>query len=98
MKHTAPDAFITREILGFIRDERPTPEALAERFGEACLHLLRKAVVIVEEDGRLRLDRRRLAPEGEWFVWKNRLIHLNSDRVDLVRWGPGGPPSFGEAP
>lgn len=99
MKHTTPDAFLTRQVLCFARDEHPTPEAFVARFGKQCFHLLRKAGVIVPEDGgRLRLSARYLSPDGERFVWGARLIHLDDDRVDIIRWGPDGPPVYRESP
>src|SRR3954452_9497407 len=97
MKHTTPDVFLTREILGCVRGERPTPEAFIARFGEPCFHLLRKAGVIVAEGERLRLSRRHLSPDEQRFVWRIRVIPLDQDRVDVVRWGPGGPPVFDES-
>lgn len=98
MKHTTPEPFLTRHLLYVVRDGRPTPEAFAARFGEACYHLLRKSVVIVLEDGRVRLNRRHLSPDGLRFVWGSRVIHLDDDEVEYVRWGSGGPPVYGDQP
>ena len=92
MKHTTPDVFLTREILCCVRDERPTPGAFVGRFGEPCFHLLRKSGVIVLEGERLRLSLRHLSSDGRRFVWGIKLIHLDEDRIDIVRWGPDGPP------
>ena len=96
MKHTTPDAFLTRELLTAVRDERPAPEEFIARFGEQCFHILRKAGAIILEGERLRLSLRHLAPDGQRFVWGARLIHLDEDVIDVVRWGPDGPPVYHE--
>ena len=98
MKHTKPDAFLTPEILCYVRDERPAPGAFVGRFGEQCFHLLRKSGVIVMEGERLRLSLRHLSADGRRFVWGIKLIHLDEDRIDIVRWGPDGPPVYNESP
>jgi hypothetical protein len=98
MKHTTPDVFLTRELLCYVRDERPASEEFVARFGEQCFHVPRKAGVIVLEDHRLRLTLRHLSPDGNRFVWGAKLIHLDQDRVDIIRWEPGGPPVFKERP
>jgi hypothetical protein len=98
MKHTRPDAFLTRELLCVLRDERPTPEEFAARFGDQCYHLLRKSAAIVLEGGRTRLSRRHLSPDGLRFVWGSCIIRLDDDLVQHVVWGPGGPPAFTDEP
>ena len=50
------------------------------------------------EGDRLRLSLRHLSPDGKRFVWGIRLIHLDEDRIDIVRWGPDGPPVYDESP
>jgi hypothetical protein len=98
MKHTRPDAFLTRELLCVVRDERPTPEEFAARFGDQCYHLLRKSAAIVLEGERIRLSLRHLSPDGLRFVWGSWLIHLDDDVVQHVVWGPDGPPVYAEQP
>jgi hypothetical protein len=98
MKHTEPDAFLTRDLLCVVRDERPTAAEFVARFGEQCFHLLRKHAVIVLENERVRLSRRHLSPDGLRFVWGYRLIHLDTDVIQHLVCGPGGPPVFGEEP
>src|SRR5215208_2722348 len=96
MKHTRPEAFLTRDLLCVVRDERPTAAAFVARFGEQCYHLLRKHGAIVLDGEQIRLSNRHLSPDGSRFVWGSRLIHLNDDVVQRVVWGPGGPPVYGD--
>ncbi len=101
MKHTDPYHLLNRATLCFVRDERPTVEQFLERFGGPhgqAYHVLRKHGIIILEDGRLRLNRRHLSPDGKEFVWGNNIFHLDSDRVDTVRWLQEGPPSYSETP
>lgn len=97
MKHTTPDAFLTREILSWIRDERPISVAFIARCGEQCFHTLRKAGVITTDGKYLRLNRRYLSPDETLFVWGIKRIYLDEDRIDIVRRGPGGPPAYDES-
>jgi hypothetical protein len=93
MKHTVPDALLTREVLRLVRDGQPTVEEFIARFGGLggqSFHVLRKHGIIVVEDGRIRLNRRYLSPDGKRFAWKNRVIHLDQDIVDIFR------PALGE--
>ena len=100
MKHTAPDALLSRELLCFVRDGNPTVEEFTTRFGGAggqAFHVLRKHGVIVEDAGRVRLSRRHLSPGGQRFVWGFRVFHLDRDEVSHVYYGPGGrPPVFSQ--
>jgi hypothetical protein len=98
MKHTRPDAFLTRGLLCAVRDERLKVEEFVARFGSQGYHVLRKHAVIVLDGGRVRLSRRHLSPDGLCFVWGTMVAHLGNDLVDHVRWGQGGPPVFGEDP
>jgi hypothetical protein len=95
MKHTTPDALLTRELLCFVRDSRPTVEVFMAQYGGAGgqgFHILRKHGAIVVEDGRVRLSRRHLSPDGQQFIWGLRVIHLDRDEVWHMYYGPGGPP------
>jgi hypothetical protein len=99
MKHTSPDVFLSRELLSFVRDHNPTVEEFITRFagtGSQGLHILRKHEIIIVEGDRVRLSRRHLSPDGQRFVWGIRIIHLDEDLVDIVRWGPDGPPIWSD--
>jgi hypothetical protein len=101
MKHTTPDALLSRELLCFVRDSNPTAEAFIGRFcglsGQA-FHVLRKHEVIVIERGRVRLNRRHLSPDGQRFFWGCRVFRLDREEVLTVRYGPEGPPVFSDTP
>ena len=98
MKHSAPGPFLTRLLLSFVRDHRPTVSECLVAFGEQGFHLLRKHGLLVIEGGRCRLSRRHLSPDGTRFVLGQRLIHLDDDVIELVRWGPEGPPVWNDEP
>jgi hypothetical protein len=95
MKHTRPEALLSRELLCFVRDHAPTVEEFVARYGGAgrqCFHILRKQGVVEVDGGRVRLSRRRLSPDGQAFAWGALIFHLDRDEVDHVCYGPGGPP------
>jgi hypothetical protein len=98
MKHTQPGAFLTRELLRVVRDERPTVEVFVARFGDQCYHILRKHGLIVPDGEGVRLNRCHLSPDGSRFVWGVKIIHLDKDEIEMVRWGPTGPPTYSEHP
>jgi hypothetical protein len=101
MKHTTPDTLLSRELLSFVRDANPTAEEFAIRYGGPggqAFHVLRKAGVVVVEDGRVRLSLRHLSPDGRAFFWGFREFLLNRDEVRSVRYGPEGPPVFSDTP
>ena len=101
MKHTTPDALLSRELLCFVRDSNPTTEEFTAQFGGRagqCLHVLRKHGVVVIEDGRVRLNRRHLPPDGSRFFWGTRVYLLDRDEVLSVCYGPEGPPVFADVP
>ncbi len=101
MKHTTPDQLISGTMLAFVRDRNPTVE---EFIVHCCagdsqvFHVLRKHQILVIEEDRVRLSRRHLSPDRQTFVWGIQRIHLDSDQIDLVRWGPDGPPVYSEEP
>ena len=98
MTHTRPEAFPTRELLGFVRDRRPTVAEFTARFGgpgDQVLQVLRKHGAVVE-DGRVRLSRRHLSPDGRRFVWDIRSIRLDDGVVEAIRRGPEGPPAWSD--
>ncbi len=71
MKHTTPDALLSRELLGFVRDHTPTTEVFVVRYGGVAgqaFHVLRKSGAIVVASGRVRLSRRHLSPDGLQFI------------------------------
>jgi len=88
MKHSSPDAFLSRELLAFVRDCRPTVTEFTERFGGPGgqgFHVLRKHGVIVVDGDRVRLSPRHLSADGQRFVWGSKVIHLDKDEIDIVR-------------
>jgi hypothetical protein len=87
MKHTTPDALLTRELLCFVRDTAPTIEEFVARFGEQSFHILRKAGTLVVEDGQVRLPRDLLSADGQQFIWGIRIIHLDRDEMWIIRRG-----------
>ena len=96
MKHTTPDALLSRALLCFVRDEEPTVEEFLARHGGAggqCFHVLRKSGAVEVEGGRVRLNRRLLSPDGQRFAWGPSIIHLDRDEVWHVYHGPCGPPA-----
>ena len=95
MKHTTAAALLSRELLCFVRDQAPTVEEFLARYGEQggqCFHVLRKSGAIEVEEGRVRLPRRLLSPDGQRFAWGSAIIHLDRDEVWRVCYGPGGRP------
>ena len=95
MKHTTPDALLSRELLCFVRDSAPTVEEFLARYGGEggqCYHVLRKSGVLDVERGRVRLSRSLLSPDGQSFAWQSSIIRLDCDEVRHVYYGPGGPP------
>lgn len=96
MKHTQPEPLLSRELLSFVRDVGPTPEVFIQRFGEQEFHVLRKHRVLVVDEGRVRLSRRCLSPDGQYFAWGQMQIRLDCDEVRLVRYGTEGSPIFND--
>jgi hypothetical protein len=100
MKHTTPDALLSRELLCFVRDANPAAEEFVRQYGGCggqALHVLCKAGVVVVEGGRVRLSRRHLSPDSQTFYWGVRVYRLDRDEVLHVRYGPEGPPVFSDA-
>lgn len=101
MKHTSPDRLLNGELLRRIRDQSPT---VSEFISSDCggdpqvFHLFRKQELIVVENDRVRLNRRHLSPDGLRFVWGIQQFHLDSEQVEIVRWGPAGPPVYAIEP
>jgi hypothetical protein len=94
MKHTTPDALLTRELLCFVRDHAPTVEEFLARYGGAggqCFHILRKSGVLEVEGERVRLSPRLLSPDGQQFAWGSSIICLDRDEVLHVRRRPAEP-------
>jgi hypothetical protein len=99
MKQTAPDAFLSRQVLVFVRDHGPTVAEFTERFGgpgDQVLHILRKHGIIVVDGDRVRLNQQHLTPDRQLFMWGNKIIHLDDDAVDIVVRGPSRHPGQGE--
>jgi hypothetical protein len=99
MKHTVPDALLSRQLLCFIRDGQPTVEEFIARFGGQggqAFHVLRKHGIIIVDSGRVRLSRRHLSPDGQRFVWRIKVIHLDDDVVQIARWAAGAMPACSE--
>lgn len=91
MKHTVPDYLLSRELLCFVRDHRPSVDEFVTRFGgphDQTFHVLRKEGVIVIEGGRVTLDPAHLTTDGRHFVWGVKLYSLERDEVQVVCWGP----------
>lgn len=96
MKHTTPDALLSRELLCFVRDHAPTVDEFLARYGGAggqCYQVLRKSGVLVVEGDRIRLNPRLLSPDGQSFAWRSTIIRLDRDEVWHVVYGPDGPPA-----
>src|SRR5262245_48442441 len=94
MKHTTPDAFLSRELLCFVRDRAPTIEEFVARYGGTGgqhFHVLRKHGVIEVEGNRVRLNREHLSADGKRFFWGSFVFHLDRDEVWHVCYGPGDP-------
>jgi hypothetical protein len=91
MKHTRPEALLTRELLCFVRDQRPTIADFTSRFpsqDDQVFHVLRKYGALIVEDGRLSLSRQHLSHDELRFWWGIRVFHLDDDRVSIVCRGP----------
>src|SRR5689334_6008243 len=79
MKHTTPEALLSRELLCFVRDHAPTVEEFLARYGGTggqCYHVLRKSGVLEVDGDRVRLSRRLLSPDGQCFAWRSWIIRL----------------------
>ena len=101
MKHTTPERLLNRQLLVHIRDNNPCIDDFVNEYcgGDSqVFHILRKHEVLVVEGDRIRLSRRNLAPDGLTFVWGIQRFHLDSDEVDIVRWGSEGPPVYSTEP
>ena len=84
-----PDAFLSRQLLCFVRDEQPTVDEFTRRFGGPGgqgLHVLRKHGVIVVDGDRVRLSRRHLSPDGQRFVCGIQVIHLDEEVSKPQKW------------
>lgn len=93
MKHTSAQSLLSCELLLFVRDNNPTEMQFANCFGGSGgqkFHILRKAGAIVVDDGRVRLSRRHLSPDGSYFVWGRSRFLLDRDEIQLVYLKSGG--------
>ena len=84
MKHTAPAACLSLSLLRYVRDEHPTTEQLLAWLGPGDAgkyHVLRKAELLIEQDGRITLSPSHCTPDRRGFRFENRLFLLDEDRV-----------------
>lgn len=88
MKHTRVTPYLTNALLRHVRDTRPSAEELLAWLGpghENRYHVLRKARVLREEDGRIVLSPEYCSEDGNAFRFGNSIFLLDEDRVLVVR-------------
>ena len=88
MKHTNPAACLSCSLLRHVRDERPTPHQFLAWLGpsEASkYHVLRKAGLLREQDGRIVLSPEHLTQDGRRFRFESQLFLLDEERVLVFR-------------
>ena len=92
MKHTDPAGSLSCDLLRFIRDSNPTESELIAWLGSDAdagrFHVLRKAGLLVVNDGRVRLSPDHLSPDGLAFAYGHRIYEIDRDRISIVCHGP----------
>jgi hypothetical protein len=91
MKHTRARHCFSFELLRFIRDQHPTTEEFLAKYGGSqgvVFHLLRKEkLIVVEENGRIRLSRKHLSPDGRVFIVEHEAFILDTnDYWHIANW------------
>lgn len=94
MKHTDPAACLSCELLKLIRDSNPTESELIAWFGDDAdagrFHVLRKAGLLVVNDGCVSLSPNHLSPDGSAFAYDRRIYKIDEDQIVFVYRGPVG--------
>jgi hypothetical protein len=85
---TSAAACLSIDLLRYVRDERPTEEEFLAWLGgpkrAGVYHTLRKAGLLMLEQGRLSLSPEHLAPDSKSFTFHDRVFWLDKDEVWYV--------------
>ena len=87
MKNPPPAACLSLRLLRYVRDERPTAAELLEWLGPSDVgryHVLRKAGLLQEREGRIALSSEHLSADGRRFLYGIALYWLDEDRIDYL--------------
>ncbi len=97
MKHTRVAACLSCRLLRYVRDQRPTVDEFLAWLGSPAdagrYHVLRKAELLLLENGRLLLSPEHLSADGDHFTWANSMYHLDTEMVWVFRCAIGSSPS-----
>jgi len=94
MRYTEPRGSLSHGLLRYIRDEQPTAEGLLDWLGPSQasrFHVLRKAGLLVVQDGKVVLSPEHLTPCGKYFLYDNLRYHMDADRTDVFVLGAAPP-------
>jgi hypothetical protein len=88
-KFTTPGACLSIPLLRYVRDHAPTEADFLTWIGgwqnAGRYHTLRKAGLLLLEQGRLRLSPQHLSPDGKRFAYSCRIFQLGTDEVWWIR-------------
>lgn len=89
MKSSVIQHNISCPLLKFIRDTIPSEPQLLEWLEtperQAHYHILRKARVVILENGQVSLSPYYLSDDGKTICWDNIRYYLDEDRIDIYR-------------
>ena len=84
MKHTNPQACLSIALLRYVRDALPTEAELLAWLGpvdSGKYHVLRKAGLLRERDGRVVLSPEHCTADARGYRHENRLYLIDEDTV-----------------
>jgi hypothetical protein len=84
--NTKARSAISRELLCYIRDRKPTELELLAWLGTeqaGRYHVLRKAGLVVLDKKHIVLSPTHYQPEREYFLYEHMGYYLDEDRIDV---------------
>ena len=96
MKYTKVASCISLELLRFVRDSCPTEAELLAWLGpeqQGRYYVLRKAGVVLVQDGTVVLSPQLLSPDGEHLTWENLRYNIDEETIDTFRLQDAETPS-----
>jgi hypothetical protein len=88
MRRSRPEQCITIPLLRYVRDSKPSEDELLDWLGPseaARYHVLRKAGLLIVNDGVVTLSADQLTDDGKHFRYEFLRYNIDDDTVDVYR-------------